>query len=219
VKSVATARLEFLRDPPSSRPNCKWAVPYRGKSIAQSCIVGGAGDVLVRWHTSGFVEKLRGVTVYNSGPLTYYGRVSGSSTFAEAIRTIEPLLHVELTRHLGWIKPFYMIQEPPADISVVDNDGNVTGIGKDGKVTEDIPGSAYIKQPHGYSAVFMANPEQRRYIVRVSGKPRTKYSLTLTQVYALLAARSFTPEVEETGTLPQRGAIVLRCGPANCSGE
>jgi len=216
VKSVASARLDFLRTPPSSKPACKWATPYRGKSIAKDCIVGGTGDVLVRWHTPGFVEKLMGATVYNSGPLTYYARVSSSSTYAEAIQTIEPLLHVELTRHLGWIKPFYMIQEPPADIRVIDHKGRVTGMGKKGKVRQQIPGSKYVRQPHGYSAVFLADPDQRRYRVRVSGKPRAKYSLTLTKVYGFSAARRFTPEAERAGRLPRRGAVTFRCGPKAC---
>jgi hypothetical protein len=216
LSSVATARLDFLRASPSSKPHCRFATPYRGRSIANNCIVGGRGDVLVRWHTDGFSERLRGVEVYNSGPLTYYALVSKSMTFSQAIRTVEPMLHVELTRHLGWIKPFYAIQEPPARMIVTDSEGETTGVTRSGVRRKQIPESLFVSNGHGYSAVILLDAEQRRYKIRAHGKAGQRFDVTLTKVYPMRSARGYTPEGREKGKLPKRGYRDIVCGPQSC---
>lgn len=181
IASVATAQLDFLSNS-LSVPNCKWEhFPLNGPQN-KNCVVGGSGDVLVRWHTEGFSERAgasgTGPEFYNSGPLTYYARTSSSETYAQAINEVEPMLHLVLTEHLGWINPLYMAQEPPAGLQVTDSVGRITGLAADGNGTlTQIPASMYVTGPDNYSAVILFAPTEKAYTVRILGQPGDPYSL------------------------------------------
>lgn len=182
VTSLATAQLDFLSDGAPGIVDCRWPNPEDDHTLAKNCIVGGEGGSLVRWHTEGFKELWKGVQIYNSGPLTYYYRVSSDQSFASAIPQIEETLHVQLTEHLGWIKWFYAIQEPPARLSVVDAAGNITGL-SDNTEVDQIPDSQYLRDGSGWSAVVLLNPgDADRYSVNLNGDPGTPFSISATRV-------------------------------------
>lgn len=208
VKSVASATLDFLKEAVVV-PDCVWAIPYRGAAVARDCIVGGSGNVLVRWHTDGFSEQLAGREVFNSGPLTYYARVSDQLTYREAVALVEQLLHVELSNHLGWIHWFYTIQEPPASLMVSDRSGNLTGVESyGGEVHQEIPGSAYVSDGNGYSAVILLNPPSSGYHIKVGGSDRTPFNLETAKVWPVAAPlRPFST----SGVLGTDGQVLIDC--------
>ena len=49
-----------------------------------------------------------------------------------------------MTRNLDWIRSFYAIQHPPANLAVTDSSGRTTGRRLHGAPLEQVPGSAYF---------------------------------------------------------------------------
>jgi hypothetical protein len=180
VDSVATAELDFLRpDATAGIPTCDWV------TVKLDCSLDGVSGNVLRWHTEGFSEQLQlggtWVQVFNSGPLTFYDSVSPSLSFSEQVQTAETAFHLDLIAHLQDINPLYVIQEPPAHLSVTDSTGRVTGIAGDGRVVRQIPGSVSVEDGAGYSAVVLLTP-RGPYTVTASGPTSSSYSLTMDEL-------------------------------------
>ncbi len=181
VDSVATAELDVLRpDATAAIPTCDWV------TVKLDCSLDGVSGDVLRWHTEGFSEQIqtspgRWVQVFNSGPLTFYDSVAPGLSFAEQVQAAETAFHLGLIAHLQDINPIYLIQEPPARLTVVDSADRVTGMASDGRAVRDIPGSVFVAGRSGYSAVVLL-AARGRYTVTASGPARSAYSLTLDEM-------------------------------------
>ena len=211
VQSVATATLDFLRGG-ASIPECQWTA-YRGTATAKNCLVGGSGDTIVRWHTNGFSERWAGMHI-DSPPMTYYARVPSASTFAQAVSAVEPLLHVQLSEHLGWMHWAYIIQEPPADFVVVTSAGVATGVPTPGgRPVDGIPGSVYLTDGAGFSAVALLAPPPDGFTVRLVGHEGSPFRLSVAKISG--AAAVGATDFRQVGTLGAAGAA--SCGASTGS--
>jgi hypothetical protein len=200
VGVIASATLDFLTPGSPALPDCNWT------TIKTACVIGGSGDAIVRWHTNGF-RVITGLpfTLPASPAFTYYERVPSTDTYAQAIQAVEPDIHVTLTQHLGWINTLYMIQEPPADVAVTDSMGNVTGVNQAGaQPLQQIPGSIYVTNGQGYSAVLLFQPAGA-YTVTAVGSSGSPYSLSLSKIDPFNVDPSQTTDVRITGTLTNSG--------------
>ena len=211
VDSVATAELDFLRpDATSGIPTCDWV------TVKLDCSLNGVGGTVLRWHTEGFSEQIqlgqgKWVQVFNSGPLTFYDSVDPSLPFSEQVQTAETAFHLGLIGHLQDINPIYLIQEPPAHLTVTDSAGRVTGVDPAGRVAREIPGSVSVADRSGYSAVVLLVP-RGRYTVTASGPARGSYSLTMDELQR--GGRVGQDRVEATaGTFARSGRVSV-CLPA-----
>ncbi|MBA2953337.1 hypothetical protein GON03_03355 [Nocardioides sp. MAH-18] len=196
VESHATAQLDFL-DGSASIPDCRWAL--FGPRVS-GCVVGGVGSGLVRWHTAGFSELLAGKEVYNSGPFTFYARFDPSMTYQRAIKTVEPLLHVELSHNLDSMRWFYAIQDPPANVAVVDSAGRVTGQLAHGPAREQIPGSVYFAHK-GFSGILLMRPNGQRYEVRITDDHRSRFKLSMVKVVPQGTLAHRTRDIRKVGVV------------------
>ena len=210
IDSVATARLDFLAQPPSV-PACDWSLVG---GLKHDCVLGGSGAGLVRWHTPGFSERLAGTEVANSGPLTFYARWDTSASIASQVQGIETLLHTQLVAHLGLIDPLYMVQEPPADLVVTDADGKTTGlpIGHTAP-TEGIPGSVYVSDGDGYSAVVLLGGVRSPLVAVAHGEAGSPYSIAFNEVIPSEDGVAVTGEQTASGTLGPSGRAAFCFDP------
>lgn len=215
VNSVATAELDFLRpDASAGIPTCDWV------TVRLDCSLDGVSGQVLRWHTEGFSEQLQSspghwVQVFNSGPLTFYDSVDPSLPFSQQVQTAETAFHLGLIAHLQDINPLYVIQEPPARLSVTDAAGRVTGMGPDGRVARQIPASVTVHDRSGYSAVVLLAP-RGPYAVTASGPHRGAYSLTMDELQP--GGRSDTLQAA-AGTFARSGrvSVCLPTGDRRCA--
>ena len=215
VDSVATAELDFLRPGAAAAiPTCDWV------AVRLDCSLDGLSGNVLRWHTEGFSEQIQTspghwVQVFNSGPLTFYDSVDPSLSFAQQVQAAETAFHVGLISHLQDINPFYVIQEPPAHLSVTDAAGRLAGMAPDGRIVQGIPGSVSVIGPAGYSAVVLLTP-RGTYTVTASGPPRGGYSLTMDALQR--GGRSDLVEAT-AGRFARAGrtSVCLPTGGARCS--
>jgi hypothetical protein len=199
VGLLASATLDFLTPGSPAPPDCNWI------TVKTGCVIGGSGDGIVRWHTDGFRVITGALPLKTSPAFTYYERVPSTDTYAQAIQALEPDLHVTLTQHLGWINPLYAIQEPPADVAVTDSLGNVTGVSQAGaQPLQQIPGSIYVTNGQGYSAVLLFQPAGA-YTVTAVGSTGSPYSLSLSKIDPFNVGPGQTTDVRMTGTLTKSG--------------
>jgi hypothetical protein len=207
VESVATAELDFLRpDASVGIPTCDWV------TVKLDCSLDGVSGTVVRWHTEGFSERIQvspgnWVQVFNSGPLTFYDSVDPGLSFSQQVQTAETAFHLDLIAHLQDINPVYLIQEPPAHLSVTDSAGRTTGIAADGKAADQIPGSVYVKGKSGYSAVVLLAPSGP-YTATASGPASSSYSLVMDELRRGGGPGWGDDESQATaGRLPQSGRV------------
>jgi hypothetical protein len=121
--SVGAATLSFLKPTAHPPSDCDW-IHIRG-----SCSLNGSGGMMVRWHTDGFDERIvstrRG---FNSGPLTFYVNVTRAGRdVRQLLQPVELFIHRALINHLPQFASYAVVQEPPADVRVLDGAGHVTG--------------------------------------------------------------------------------------------
>lgn len=207
VDSVATAELDFLRpDATAGIQTCDWV------TVKLDCSLDGVSGTVVRWHTEGFSEQIQvspgnWVQVFNSGPLTFYDSVDPGLSFSQQVQTAETAFHLDLIAHIQDINPVYLIQEPPANLSVTDSAGRTTGITGNGRAADEIPGSVYVKGKSGYSAVVLLSPSGP-YTATASGPEHSFYSLVMDEVRRGGRSGSGDEESQATaGQLPQSGRV------------
>ncbi|RKS73730.1 hypothetical protein CLV35_2218 [Motilibacter peucedani] len=211
IQSKATAHLDILRQNPGA-PDCRWPNPENSTKVVSNCVVGGSGDLYLRWHTDGFHEIWHagtqfGAELYNSGPFTYCYRVHSVDKPSDFIPLAESDIHVTLTQHLGWIRPFYAIQEPPNQLLVKDKHGHGTGATKRGS-SSAIPYSVYRRGRRGWSGVLLFGPQNAAYRVIVTGPGGSPYTLAVDAV----VARTRVPVVAKhffRGGLPRSGTVIF----------
>ena len=140
-----------------------------------------------------------------------------ASPSAQQVQSAETAFHLGLIAHLQDINPIYLIQEPPAHLSVTDSAGRVTGMASDGRAVHEIPGSVSVADRSGYSAVALLTP-RGRYTVTASGPARSTYSLTMDELQR--GGRAGLDQVEATaGTFARSGrvSVCLPAGGIRCS--
>jgi hypothetical protein len=105
--SRAIATLDMgIKAPPSLR-RCDWAQVFTSCALNTPPTSNADGqDLVVRWHTAGFDERLAGaVSVIDTGPLTYYVFVdtsvpAGFNDVTRALQPIELFIHEALLPHV-----------------------------------------------------------------------------------------------------------------------
>lgn len=204
--SVTTARLDFL-DKGAHPPVCDW------KKVTRNCSLNGDGPLMVRWTTPGFKEQVRGRTVYDSGPMTYYVRVNSGDVAAE-LPAAELYIHETLIAHLPMVMRLALVQEPPADVWVRDADGRVTGrTTTGGRVLNQIPNSEYFTNGRGYAAVLLLTPGTQRYTAAAIGHAGGAYSLSISSVSPSGVGAATPRSAMRSGRLGSSGSSTLRFTP------
>ncbi len=177
--STATATLEFLLEfSDSSVPVCDF------DTVIDNCFINappsGAGPVVI-WSTDGFQETAFGVDVTNTGPLTFFTSLedfSGSfDSFENLLQQAEQFIHESLIDNLSGIDRMGLIQDPPADVMVMDPSGRRTGVLADGSEITEIPRSGFFRFDE-VTAVALIEPDPGDYMIGVIGTPGEPFSLS-----------------------------------------
>lgn len=177
--SVATAALDFLPQfDAGSIPRCDFA------AVNNNCLLNappsGSGPV-VRWSTDGFTEVAFGQEITNTGPLTFYANLenfSGSfDSFGNVLQQAEQFIHETLINHLSGIDRLGLIQDPPADLLLIDAMGRRTGVLLDGSQVEEIPRSRFFRFDES-TAIVLIEPDDGQYDIVVLGTPGEEFSLS-----------------------------------------
>jgi IPT/TIG domain len=200
LTSNADVKVDVLKPGGVTPPRCDW------KTLLNFCLLGGAGDQVVRWHTDGFSEHWHGMAIpgASTGPLTFYALTSSAAPVAQAVQQAETTFHVTLSEHLQYISRLGVFQEPPVDLNVVDDAGRSTGVSDPNMPSaEAIPYSEYVTNGTGYSAVVVLAPAGS-YVARAVGAPRSPYSLSAAYLSPGPSGQA-TVEVSSSGTLDSSG--------------
>jgi hypothetical protein len=178
--STATATLDFFPEfDASTLQRCDF------DAVNDNCFLNslpsGSGPV-VQWSTNGFQEAVFGIDIVNTGPLTFFVNLedfSGSfSSFGNLLQQTEQFIHETLIDNLSGIDRLGLIQDPPADLLVVNQDGRRTGALPNGTIVEEIPRSGYFRSDE-LSAVILVEPEEGLFDVEVIGAPGDIFSLSM----------------------------------------
>lgn len=195
--SSATATLDFFPEFDSgSIPRCDFSGGVNGNCLLNAPSAG-AGPV-VRWSTDGFSETAFGQEITNTGPLTFYANLedfSGSfDSFGNLLQQAEQFIHETLINNLSGVDRLGLVQDPPADLLLVDSLGRRTGILMDGSPVEEIPRSRFFRFDE-VTAVVLVEPDDGTYNIVVLGVPGEPFSLSAS--VAELRGNLLVPRVTE----------------------
>ncbi|MEX2498474.1 MAG: nidogen-like domain-containing protein [Wenzhouxiangellaceae bacterium] len=205
--STATATLDFVPEfSDTSIPQCDF------DEVNDNCFLNtppSAGGPVVQWSTDGFQESAFGRDITNTGPLTYFTNLddfrNAFDSFEGTLQEAEQFIHESLIDNLSGIDRLGLIQDPPADILVMDPAGRLTGALEDGTIVTEIPRSGYLEFDE-VNAVVLIEPDNGDYGITLFGEPGEPFELSAS--VADFLGNVELPRVEELradGTLEAGG--------------
>lgn len=144
-------------------------------------------DVIAKWTTPKLTVTARSsatgkqLTLYSSGPLTYYVDLDSmpnspgpSATFTQTMQALETFIRSTLLQNVPVIDKIALFQATTDRSQVMDPLRRLVGVGKLAKVTRSFPDAGYAKAG-GRSIAWVLEPVPGTYHATVRGKRGAKF--------------------------------------------
>jgi hypothetical protein len=198
--SIASATIRIF--PPNSvtaPAPCDFSrVPFMGYNNECLLTSGGAGSYYANWTTTGFTTRVVFQDPVGSvpcpgcgtGPRSYWVSLdalglSPATDIGAILSVADNYIHRTLIDHLSALHGLAIVQDPGnVNLLVVDREGRTTGRLRDGRTTNDVPGSRYFPSELYPAVLLLGHSSVAPFQVQLFGRQTGEFDLGITSSHA-----------------------------------